>query len=302
MNLGQIRDLTLKLVNSYSSDGVTLPLSDTSDIRLAFNDFLNTAYFKAIEFDKIESVYSFTQNVIPNLLNVYSSFDLVQHLDTDYIVSAIGVKSYTLEVDHPATIYIEESISGVWTNLATLAITGITSFTEYKGLVTPSSATNSVRIRFSGLYIYNIRRIAMYGYTFSSVSDIPSFKPYMKYPLPDDYIKMNKIVRNSDSRLHEEMIDYRIEKRNLVINYFYSGSFDAYYFSRPVPLVLDTDIPLIQAQHHYYLAYFAAGEWLIANGRQADGVLRINQFDNFIHELKPVIDEVNGTIVNATGW
>jgi hypothetical protein len=302
MNVADLRALVKKLINSFSADGQLLPLSDNADVDLVIVDYLNTAYFKAIEFDKVESVYSFTQNVIPNLLNVYNSFNLLQHLDQDLMISAIGAKSYTFEVDHPATIYVEESIAGVWVNLSTLTITDITSFTEYKGLITPSNIANAVQIRFSGLYIYNIRRTALYGYSFPLVSEIPSFKPYMKYALPDDYIKMNKIVRNGDDRLCDELIDYRIERRNLVINYFIEGSFDAYYFSRPAPLVLDADIPLIQAQHHAYLAYFAAGEWLIASGRQADGVLRINQYDAFIHELKPVVDEVNGTITNSTNW
>jgi len=302
LNVSELRKLVKKIINSYSADGEILPLSDNADVDLVIVDHLNTAYYKAIEFDKIESVYSFTQNAIPNLLSVYESFNLLQHLDQDLTISATGVKSYTFEIDHPATIYIEENIGGVWTNLDTLTITGITSFTEYKGLVNPSNVANVVQIRFSGSYIYNIRRTALYGYTFASVGDIPSFKPYMKYQLPDDYIRMNKVVRNSDDRLNEEMIDYRVEKRNLVINYFYNGSFDSYYFSRPNPLILDTDTPLIQPQHHPYLAYFAAGEWLIASGRQADGVLRINQFDNFMRELKPVIDEVNGTIENSSGW
>lgn len=302
MNLSQIRDLALKLINSYSADGITLPLSDTADFRLACNDFINTAYYKAIQYDPIEAVFSITQNAIPNLLNVYSSFNLVQHLDADYIVSATGVKSYYLEVDHPATIYFEESIGGAWTNLATLNVSNITSFTAYRGLLTPSSSLNTVRIRFSGPYPYNIRRTALYGYTFASVSDIPKFQPYISYPLPDDYIRLNKLVQNSDDRMHQTMIDYSIEKKNLLINYFYSGSFDAFYFKRPNPLVLDTDVPETQIQNHNYLAYFAAGTWLFGNGQQAQGIVLLNAFDGFMREITPTIDEVNSSIVNANNW
>ncbi|MDP4158142.1 MAG: hypothetical protein Q8911_00050 [Bacillota bacterium] len=302
MNLGQIRDLTLKLVNSYSADGVQLPLSDTADIRLAFNDFLNTAYNKAIQYDPVEAVFSITQNPIPNLLNVYDSFNLKQHLDEDIIVSAIGVKAYYFEVDHPANVYLEENINGVWINLATVVVTGIASFTAYSGLITPSNIANTVRMRFSGSYPYNIRRTALYGYTFASSADIPKFQPYISYPLPSDYIRLNKLVQNSDNRLHQTMIDYSIEKRSLVINYFYSGSFDAYYFKRPDPLVLDTDVPEIQVQNHNYLAYFAAGQWLFSNGQQANGIVLLNLFDGFMREITPAIDEVNSSIVNANNW
>ena len=302
MNLGQIRDLSLKLINSYSADGQPLPLSDTADFRLACNDFINTAYFKAIQYDHIEAIFSITQNPVPNLLNVYTSFNLVQHLDEDITVSATGAKSYYFEVDYPAQVYIEESIDGVWTNLATIVVTGITSFTPYSGLITPSNVANTVRIRFSGSYPYNIRRTALYGYTFASASDVPKFQPYVSYPLPADYISLNKIVQNSDDRLHQTVIDYSIEKRNLVINYFYKGSFDVYYFKRPALLVLDADVPEIQEQNHNYLAYFSAGTWLFSNGQQAQGIVLLNQFDSFMTETTPTIDEVNSSIINANNW
>lgn len=302
MNLSEIRDLAYKLANSYSADGQILPASDVADYKLAFNDFLNTAYYKAIQYDPVETVFSITQNSIPNLLNVYDSFNLVQHLDADYIVSAIGVKSYYFEVDHPCSVYLEESIDGVWVNLATVVVTGTTSFTPYSGLITPSNIANTVRMRFSGSYPYNIRRTALYGYAFASVADIPKFQPYISYPLPSDYIRLNKLVQNSDDRLHQTMIDYSIEKRSLVLNYFYSGSFDAYYFKRPNPLVLDTDTPEIQIQNHNYLAYFAAGQWLFSNGQQQNGIVLLNLFDGFMREITPAIDEVNSSIVNANNW
>jgi len=302
MNLAEIRDLALSLANSFSADGEPLPLSDTADFRLAFNAFLNTAQNKFAEKDKIEAVYPITQNPIPNLLNVYSSFNIVQHLEADIEVSAIGAKSYYFEVDGNCVVYLEESISGVWTNLATLTIVGISGFTEYKGLITPSSTTNIVRMRFTGPYPFNIRRTALYGYTFASSSDVPKFQPYIKYPLPSDYVSMNKVVQNSDDRLHATLIDYSIEKKNIVINYYYIGSFDVLYFKRPAKLVIDTDEPEIQEQNHAYLAYFAAGTWLFSTGSQQNGLVLLNQFDSFLTEIRPTIDEQNGTIENFSNW
>lgn len=302
MILSEIRDLAYKLANSYSADGQILLASDVADYKLALNDFLNTAYFKSLQYDPVEAVFSITQNTIPNLLNVYDSFNLKQHLSDDVIVSATGVKSYYFEVDHPCSVFLEESIGGVWINLATVVVTGITSFTAYSGLVTPSNIANTVQMRFSGSYPYNIRRTALYGYTFASVTDVPKFMPYVSYPLPSDYIRLNKLVQNSDDRMHQTMIDYSIEKRNLLINYFYSGSFDAFYFKRPNPLVLDTDVPETQIQNHNYLAYFAAGSWLFSTGQQANGIVLLNQFDGFMREITPTIDEVNSSIVNANNW
>jgi len=61
LNLSEIRDLTLKLANIYSADGVTLDLNDTADIRLAFVDYLNTAQNKFAERDKIEAILTIIQ-------------------------------------------------------------------------------------------------------------------------------------------------------------------------------------------------------------------------------------------------
>jgi len=302
LNLSEIRDLAYKLANSYSADGVLLPLSDVIDMKMALTDFINTAYFKSIQYDPIESVYSITQNCIPNLLNTYSSFNIVQHLSDDYGVSANGVRSYYFEIDHPATVLIEENIAGTWTSLATINATGITSFTEYKGLVTPSNIANEVRLRFSGSYPYNIRRVALYAYAFASVDDIPKFQPYVRYTLPADYISLNRIIQNSDDRLRQQMLDYSIEKKSLLINYYYNGSFDAYYASRPTPLSLDTDSPQTRLENHSYLAYFAAGQWLFSSGQQAQGLTLINMFSSFMTETMPTIDEQNNTIENYSGW
>jgi len=302
MNVGQLRVLVKKLINSYSADGQLIPLSDNADVDLAIVDFLNTAYYKAIQYDPIEAVFPITQTIIPNLLYVYDAFNIKQHLDTDIIVLATGVKSYYFEVDKPCVIYIEESISGVWTNLSTITVTGITSFAEYSGLISPSSVSNAVRIRFSGSYPYNIRRTALYGYTFASVADVPKFKPYVSYQLPDNYIKLNKIVQNSDDRLHQDMIDYSIEKRNLLINYFYAGSFDTFYFKRPDELVLDSDSPETQLQNHSYLAYFAAGQWLFVSGQQEQGLTLLNMFDSFMNETALKNDESNSGVISYSEW
>lgn len=302
MNLSEIRDLAYKLANTYSADGQLIPLSDNADARLAMTDFINTGYYKSLQFTPVEAVYSITQKSIPNLLNMYSSFNLVQHLDTDYTVTATSAKSYYFEVDKDCVVYIEEIISGVWTTLSTITVTGITSFTEYKGLITASNVANDIRIRFSGNYPYNIRRTALYYYSFASANDVPKFKPYVNYPLPGDYISLNKIVVNGDDREHSTLIDYGIEKKNLVLNYFYSGSFDVHYFKRPDPLVLDTDIPETPIEGHSYLAYFSSGSWLFSTGQQAQGLTLINQYDSFMTESTPTIDEQNGTIENFNNW
>lgn len=303
MNVGELRDLALKLVNDYSADGQVLPTPDTADFRLAIVDFLNVAYYKAIEFSKIEAVHRITHNPVPNLLHKYDSFDMLQHLDEDIMVEATGAKSYYFEIDGEATVYVEERIGDTWTVLDTITVPNtVSGFTAYRGLITASDPANSIRIRFSGDYPYNIRNRALYGYTFPSAEKVPPYQPYVYYKLPDDYISLNKIVRNDDERLHENLTNYYIEGEYLVINYFYTGSFDVHYYRRPDPLEDDEDVPEIKPQHHRYLAFFAAGQWLIANGQQATGIVRLNEWDAFMNEMSPNLDEAGTGIANTSGW
>ena len=48
-----LQNLTLKLINSYSSDGVPLVIADNADILQLVNDYLNIAYYEFAHLDKI---------------------------------------------------------------------------------------------------------------------------------------------------------------------------------------------------------------------------------------------------------
>jgi len=300
LNLGQIRDLAYKLTDTYSSDGIVLPAADTADAKLAMTDFINTAQYKFAERDKIETLYSVTQNPITNLLG--DDFNIEQHLDDDIIYEADSAKSYGFEVDHPATVYVEEeTATDVWTTLLTLTLTP-TSFTEYTGLITASDTANAIRLRFSGSYIYNIRRVALYAYTFASTSDIPQFKPWHEYTLPTGYISTNRIVYNGDDQRRDIYTDYYIDMKKLMVKHDVVGSFDIYYFKQPTALVADDDIPEIQLQFHPYLAYYAAGEWLFSTGSRTPGLVLLNRFDSFLAEMKPNTDGSSNRIENVNNW
>lgn len=191
MNLSQIRDLALKLSNSYSADGILLPPSDVSDFKLACADFVNTAQNLLAKYDKIEEILTIIQ-----------------------LTSDVG-------------------------------------------------------------YILN--------------------------PLPTDLIGINKVIFLDNYKHRTLFTDYTIEKGNIVIDGIYDGTFSIYYFKLPTDLVLDTDIPEANPSYHSYLAYYVAGEWLMSTGKESQGIIRLNQFDNYISNIRATINESNG-ILNSTGW
>lgn len=242
MNLLQCEDKIIKLLNFYSISGNIISKTDSNylDYSLRFRVLTDTAQKEiATTAKKIRKLKHIAQNPIPSqLINPLYSFDIVQHLTDDITYSATGSRAYTFKVDNPATIYIEEQVNNVWGILQVITHTSpLNEFTEYKGLITPSSILNSVRIRFSGNYVYNIRDIALFAYTFSSPSTIPQYQKYNLYTMPDDFYQLNKVIFKgspTEGYGYNPTSDFYWEKRNvLAVNYNYKGEFTIDYSAYP---------------------------------------------------------------------
>ena len=301
MNLLQLKNLTLKLCNQFSSDGIQLTSSEIADFNLTYLDLLNIAYNKIIDADPVEDTYQITQNYVDNLIDSTTSFALTKHLGDDIIYEATGAKSYTFKVDRPATVYVEEETAAdTWTTLETLALTP-TAFTVYADLITASDTDNNIRLRFSGSGTYNVINVGLYAYTFSDTADIPQCARRCRYALPTDFIRSKKVDFN-DGVTDREFSDYRIINGYFEVDYTYEGIFDILYQKQPAALALDTDVPVIESRHHSYLAYFAASQWLRSTGKQADGDTYFNIWDGFLSEIRPNNDETSSGIINVNQW
>jgi len=55
-----LQNLTLKLINSYSSDGVPLVIADNADILQLVNDYIGIAYYEFAHLDKIMTSKDYT--------------------------------------------------------------------------------------------------------------------------------------------------------------------------------------------------------------------------------------------------
>lgn len=239
MKLGEAKDKAVKLIAEYSNNGNVISTIANADYTLRMNDLVQAAQLEICKEKPIFASYQITQNPIPNQIGLLQGFDLVQHLDKDYSIAANGSKAYYFEVDREATVYIEEQTSaGVWTILSTIAVpSGTKSFTPYKGLITPSSASNMVRLRFSGTYPYSIRNTALYGFTFPSVADVPDYRPYVKYAMPADFMELKDVIYEADERQYNKYGNYYWENRKtLVLNYYMKGSFTVEYYRYPTEI------------------------------------------------------------------
>ena len=190
--LQDLQNLTLKLINSYSSDGELLIANDNADILQLVNDYLNIAYYEFAHLDKI-------------------------------MVS----KDYTTA---------DETIR-------------------------PDGVTK-------------------------------------QYTLPTDYLDFYRLEYNT---LDQEITDYAI-RGNLLLSKTTTDPLTFWYYKLPDRLAVPTDIPLIRAQYHDYLAYFPAGKWLHQNSRQSDGIDLLIMYEDAKKAIIPVRQKGINRIRNVTNW
>ena len=187
-----LQNLTLKLINSYSSDGELLIANDNADILQLINDYINIAYYEFAHLDKV-------------------------------MVS----KDYTTA---------DETIR-------------------------PDGLTKS-------------------------------------YILPADYLDFYRLEYNV---LDQEISDFDI-RGNLLLARTTTDPLTFWYYKLPDRLAVATDVPLIRAQYHDYLAYFPAGKWLHQNSRQSDGIDLLIMYEDAKKAIIPVRQKGVNRIRNVTNW
>jgi hypothetical protein len=322
MILSEFITKVIKLLNSYSNNGSLISTSNGNyqDYLLRIRALADDCQKEVAKFVKIQKIHSITQNPIINLLGLHTGFDIVQHFPSDgKSYTAQAAKSFHFEADRPCTLTFEESADGVtWTALAgfydvggvdtaftgTVSIASNTTFTAVKGLLTLSVATNYARITPSSSYVFNSRNRALFGYTFSSCANVPDYKPYVPYTLPDDFMEFDKLVREYDQRQLMEWSDYkRISKGVYGVNWFLNGQFNFHYFK--VPTTIDDSTATtyefeVDEVAQTIIPYFVAGTILMTmEESQTAAAFLINRYDSKLANLSnDRVSESPGTTVN----
>jgi hypothetical protein len=280
MTLSQVKEKAIKLINFYSISGNLISTSDPSylDYSLRMNSLIDAAQKEIATTSKsIRKTTRISQKPIPSQLDGsnYYNFDIVQHTNEDIIYSAEASRAYTFKVDNVADIYIEQSNDDgtTWTTTQTinhLSPTG--EFIEYKNLITLSEADNLVRIRFSGNYVYNLRDVALFEYTFPNAASIPQYRSYNEYTMPSDFYKLVKVTTIGnvmDSRTYRPQTQFYWSQRNvLVVKYYDECELDIEYNAYPTTIndytsddtTLEIDIEAQEAVPYYVAAHLMMDE------------------------------------------
>lgn len=113
----------------------------------------------------------------------------------DICFEAQDVKAYYFEADGNGTAIIERVLkNGSVVLVSKVELVSNRQFKPYKGLI--KDAAGTVRIRFTGDYIFSVKNVAMYKYLLSAnAEDIPPYTPYTRYDmsrLVNDFVALNE--------------------------------------------------------------------------------------------------------------
>jgi len=251
MTLAEAQVIAVQHMNEYSTGGKLISVTDGNykDLIYRMPPLANTAQQELAKVCRISGKYSISRNVIPNLLPL-TDYDEKQHFPgTDLSYTGAGAKSFSVEVDGTCSIYFDEQVSGIWTPLSgtyskdggvsttftgSIPVTGLISFSNYRGLLTIASATNSIRMKVVATYPLKSRYRALFAYTFETAITVPHLMAYVAYDLPADCMLFDKMMRASDQRLYKENSDFILTPDNKVhLNYSLNGQFDIFYWKKP---------------------------------------------------------------------
>lgn len=242
MNVAQMRVKTLQVMREYSNNGEINANSVNLDYLLSLNNFFDMAQKDVAQTKYIKRVYNFSQFPVKSGLGNLTGFDIIRKITEDIEMKMVNPSSYCFSTDNTSTMEIEENIAGVWTNIETIQNTTKGKFTEFKGLISPSSPTNEVRVRFTGPYAYNITNYALFSDPFETAADVPSFRSYREYDMPDNFYKLDKVFISKAIRQFVEYTGYKFTPNNkLRINYFEKGDFEVHYNAMPTEIPFDPD-------------------------------------------------------------
>ena len=292
------RNEVYKLLGEFS---LTTASIDT-DITNRIDNLINKYYFDLSERDKTSAVTKISQFPVENMLG--ETFTYSVHTTTAVTFTQASSYAYYFEVDNEHSVDILEGSSvNTMTTLSTLTVTGVSTFTRYRGFMTGSVSGDFYRLSFYGDNVYTIRNAAFYPYTFgNSTASIPDFKPYTEYAISSDYMDTKNVTyRHNDE--YGVFTDYKIENGYLLIPRGYSAEFYHNYWKQVSQVTTATNTFDLKDKTVLNIPFAVAGDILIGNGFniQAGRELK-SEYEKMKFQIDPSNEQGRHTMFNIKRW
>lgn len=253
------------------------------------------------------STFEISNKPLKNMLGDGSNFNITEYEDEELIYEASGsVKAYYFEVDAPCTVYIED-YDGSWNTLETITDTTATSFTAYKGVVTPTSGATKSRLRFTGSYYFRTINRAMFDVSLQDSTRVPEYRPWFKKSMPSDFKSVDEIIKETPTRQYNNFTNFKWEgRRDLYINYFFEGNIRIIYHPIPIAISALTDtLQVDDVTARTILPYGLSAHLLLVENPDSASFFQ-QRFEelkfNTTRKKMTSIEKITDVYSNLSGW
>lgn len=247
------------LLDEYTKNGTPLPDDKVADLQASAIRFIDLAQKELYKTGNLYKKYEFTQKNPDNLLGK-NAFEIHEFVGEDYYTSEVVARSYYFEADDEGTCVIEELNSGTWVTNTTLTLSSNTKMNAYKGLITPLTVGNKMRLKFTGTTYYKFQNIALFSEPFKA-SRIPSFKSFVPYSMPSDFRLVDFVVEEYPIGNYVKSSSYKWEGFNeILIDYFYEGTIRVLYKYVPTTITSANDVLEVDDIAALAIVYYVAAK------------------------------------------
>ena len=236
------------LQKMFAAEGSTIPTDESTQDYIASMPYAcNEALQQIATAGKfiIKSV-SIAHFPVPNLIDNSraKAIHTIYNGDT-FVIDADNVHSVTYDVLGTGTlnVYVNDSL----VTYEPIEINSPTGFTEVKENVENPNNAN-VRYEFTAGNQLSVKSIGFYACDFPEEKDIPSFKPYLRYPVRDyasDYYQLDSNQIFYEGGTGEEYLQttdfFQEGNKVLVLPREKAGNYTIYYKAYPEQITTGTD-------------------------------------------------------------
>ena len=169
----------------------------------------------------------------------------------ELVFECTDVKAYYFECDGKGAMYVElyDDKARTWQKIGMESLNSNGEYKPYKAFIQKDGVfvNGSVRLRFTGEYLYSVKSVAMYGLLYSKEEeDIPAYEAFTKYDISkkvSDFLSFKNPPIEEDEGYRHINQGYQIEdNRILLLPYDRAGHYKVIYNRRPCPIENEGDL------------------------------------------------------------
>lgn len=299
-----------ELYNSVAQLGFEDSLED--DRRFFFA--ANRALLQVNSIRPATSVYVINHKPMENKASLRSFLPLEK--TDDLFFEATDVKSYYFETDGNGVVYVEllNTETDEWEKIGMQAFSGSQTFTAYRGFIKQDGkfVSGTVRLHFTGEYLYSVKCVAMYSYLYSDdEASIPAYEAHTRYDissLVSDFLSLDvPPIREEDYSYMSQGFDVE-NGRIILLPYDAKGLYKISYRRMPRALqntgdavedmtVIDLDEELCSLLPLLIASYV----WAEDEAEKAEYYLSLYR-ERAADVERRIISSKPATIRNKNGW